>query len=86
MTILSSLQLADLFDSAVMADIWDPTTRGKALAFFTLAPFAGPAIAPIVAGFMSTSGVYWRWIFWVLTIFAAVCLVITIVTVPETYT
>ena len=26
---------------AVIADIWGPETRGKALAIFTLAPFAG---------------------------------------------
>ncbi|TCD68281.1 hypothetical protein EIP91_011247 [Steccherinum ochraceum] len=70
---------------AVMADLWDPQTRGKALAFFTLAPFAGPSIAPLVAGFMATSGVSWRWIFWVLTLFAGVCLIVLFFTLPETY-
>lgn len=48
---------------------WDADTRGKALAIFTLAPFAGPALGPTVAGYMSVAGVSWRWLFWVLTIF-----------------
>ncbi|RPD64093.1 MFS general substrate transporter [Lentinus tigrinus ALCF2SS1-7] len=70
---------------AVMADIWDADTRGKALALFTLAPFAGPSLGPTVSGFMAVSGVSWRWVFWVQTIFAGVCLLFVIFTLPETY-
>lgn len=68
-----------------MADIWDADTRGKALALFTLAPFAGPSLGPTVSGFMAVSGVSWRWVFWVQTIFAGVCLLLVIFTLPETY-
>ena len=71
--------------SAIISDIWDANTRGKALGFFTLAPFAGPSLGPIVSGFMSTAGVSWRWAFWVLTMFAGVCAVLIFFTVPETY-
>ena len=53
--------------------MWDANTRGKALGFFTLAPFAGPALGPTVSGFMSVAGVQWRWVYWVMTIFAGVC-------------
>ncbi|KAL6299148.1 MFS general substrate transporter [Sparassis latifolia] len=70
---------------ALMSDIWDAGRRGKALALFTLAPFAGPAIGPLVSGFMGVSGVSWRWVFWVLTIFAGTCLAIIVLTLPETY-
>ncbi|KAF8595800.1 MFS general substrate transporter [Ceratobasidium sp. AG-I] len=70
---------------AVIADIWDADTRGKALALFTLAPFAGPALGPTVGGYMSVAGVNWRWLFWVLTIFAGICTVILFFTLPETY-
>ncbi|KAG8685542.1 hypothetical protein FRC08_013054 [Ceratobasidium sp. 394] len=70
---------------ALIADIWDADTRGKALAIFTLAPFAGPALGPTVAGYMSVAGVSWRWLFWLLTIFAGVCTVILFLTLPETY-
>ena len=68
-----------------MADIWDADTRVKALALFTLAPFAGPSLGPTVSGFMAVSGVSWRWVFWVQTIFAGVCLLLVIFTLPETY-
>ncbi|KZT54325.1 MFS general substrate transporter [Calocera cornea HHB12733] len=70
---------------ALLADIWDADTRGKSMAFFTLAPFAGPALGPIVSGYMSVAGVGWRWLFWVLAIFAGICLVIIVLTLPETY-
>lgn len=70
---------------ALIGDIWDAKTRGKALAFFTLAPFAGPAIGPTISGFIAVSGVNWRWLFWLLTIFAGACLAGIIFTIPETY-
>lgn len=70
---------------AVISDIWDAKTRGKALAFFTLAPFAGPSLGPTVGGFMAVAGVDWRWLFWLLTIFSGVCWVLIVFTHPETY-
>ncbi|KAL0951355.1 hypothetical protein HGRIS_008059 [Hohenbuehelia grisea] len=70
---------------AIIADLWDAETRGKALALFTLAPFAGPALGPTVAGFLAVTGVSWRWVFWILTIFAGACCVMIILTIPETY-
>ncbi|KII83705.1 hypothetical protein PLICRDRAFT_58175 [Plicaturopsis crispa FD-325 SS-3] len=70
---------------ALMSDIWDADTRGKALALFSLAPFAGPALGPTVAGFISVRGVSWRWVFWVLALFAGTCWVAILLTLPETY-
>jgi MFS family permease len=105
---------------ALLADIWDGDHRGQAMSIFSLAPFAGPSIGPIVAGAISVTGtvslgfrlwlVYglpsmngqccshgyrcllytadfqsWRWVYWILTIFAAVCLLIIVFCVPETY-
>ncbi|OBZ73285.1 hypothetical protein A0H81_07031 [Grifola frondosa] len=70
---------------AVIADIWDAGTRGKALAIFALAPFAGPTISPLVSGFMTVAGVSWRWLFWLLTMFSGSCLVLTYFTLPETF-
>ncbi|THH28754.1 hypothetical protein EUX98_g5450 [Antrodiella citrinella] len=70
---------------AVIADIWNSDTRGKALAVFTVAPFAGPSIAPLIGGFMATAGVSWRWLFWVLTLFSSACLLLVLFTLPETY-
>ncbi|KAL0565406.1 hypothetical protein V5O48_016621 [Marasmius crinis-equi] len=70
---------------AVISDVWDAKTRGRALAIFTVAPFVGPALGPTVAGFMYVSGTSWRWLFWVLAMFAGFCLAIIIFTMPETY-
>ena len=41
---------------ALLADIWDTDHRGQAMSIFSLAPFAGPSIGPIVSGFISVSG------------------------------
>jgi MFS family permease len=65
--------------------MWGPDQRGDALAIFSLMPFAGPALAPIVSGFMEVTDTNYKWIFWVLTIFAGVCLAAMIVILPETY-
>ncbi|KZO99103.1 MFS general substrate transporter [Calocera viscosa TUFC12733] len=70
---------------AILADMWDPDTRGKSMAFFTLAPFAGPALGPIVSGYMAVASVHWRWLFWVLTFFAGACLIGIYFTLPETF-
>ncbi|RXK34710.1 polyamine transporter 1, partial [Tremella mesenterica] len=69
----------------LLADIWDVDRRGSAMVWFALAPFAGPSIGPIVAGFIEVSGTNWRWVFWILTMFAGFCLVVIIFCVPETY-
>lgn len=41
---------------ALLADIWDGDHRGQAMSFFSLAPFAGPSVGPIVAGAISVTG------------------------------
>ncbi|KAI0004215.1 MFS general substrate transporter [Russula compacta] len=69
----------------VVGDIWDAKTRGKAMLLFAVSPFAGPALGPVVSGWIAVSGASWRWIFWVLTIFAGLCLVLVFLTIPETY-
>lgn len=70
---------------AVLADIWDADTRGKAIAFFTLAPFAGPALGPIASGYIDVGGASWRWLFGVLAIFAGFCFFLIFFAMPETY-
>ncbi|BGP15715.1 hypothetical protein JCM10213v2_003704 [Rhodosporidiobolus nylandii] len=70
----------------VIADLWDADRRGDALAIFALMPFAGPALAPIISGTLAVTDTNWRWIFWILTIFAGVCGVGIVFLLPETYT
>lgn len=71
--------------SAVIADVWDARSRGKATALYALSPFAGPALAPVCSGYMTVAGVSWRWGFWLLAMFAGVCLVLVVFTIPETH-
>ncbi|WVQ79707.1 hypothetical protein IAT38_001807 [Cryptococcus sp. DSM 104549] len=70
---------------ALLADIWEGDHRGQAMSLFSLAPFAGPSIGPIVSGFIQVSGTSWRWVYWILTIFAGVCFLAILFFVPETY-
>ncbi|KAF8958850.1 major facilitator superfamily domain-containing protein [Flammula alnicola] len=69
---------------ALISDIWDAETRGKALALFAVMPFAGPSLGPAVAGFIGEN-TDWRWVFWLLTIFSGACWVMILLTMPETY-
>ncbi|KAI6153722.1 major facilitator superfamily domain-containing protein [Pisolithus tinctorius] len=70
---------------ALIGDIWDAKRLGIASAIFAVAPFAGPGIGPVVSGYLVQSEVSWRWLFWILTVFAGVCLLLIVFTVPETF-
>ncbi|KAI0031996.1 MFS general substrate transporter [Vararia minispora EC-137] len=70
---------------AVTADLWEPATRSKAMTLFSAAPFGGPALGPIVAGWIAVSGADWRWLFWALAMFSGVCLLLVLLCLPETY-
>jgi len=64
---------------------WDNDTRGTAMALFVLTPFAGPTLSPTVGGYVSVSGISWRWLFWILVIFSGVCYAVILFGLPETY-
>lgn len=70
---------------AIVADVWNPDVRGKAMSFFVLAPFAGPTLAPIVSGYIEVGGAGWRWLFVTLAIFSGFCFFLILFTIPETY-
>jgi hypothetical protein len=44
------------------------------MAIFAVSPFAGPALAPIISGFIHVRGVPWQWMFWTLTLFSGACI------------
>ncbi|PPR04190.1 hypothetical protein CVT24_010738 [Panaeolus cyanescens] len=69
----------------VIADIWPAIGRGPATSLFTASVFLGPVLGPIVAGYIIESGVTWRWVFWVMMIFAGACTLVVIPLIPETY-
>jgi len=49
----------------VLADLWGPVERGNALAVFSMMTFVGPALGPVVSGFLELKE-DWRWNFYVL--------------------
>src|SRR5271168_2312582 len=67
-----------------LADIWRTEERGVPMAAFSAAPFLGPAIGPLVGGFLSDAA-GWRWLYWIQLILAAIVRILITFTVPETY-
>lgn len=70
----------------VLADLWPPLARGNAMAGFSLMVWAGPALGPVISGFLQlTKGAEgWKWSFYVLLMLAAFTFVF-LLTIPETY-
>jgi multidrug resistance protein len=67
-----------------LADLWRNEERGVPMAAFSAAPFIGPAIGPLVGGFLSDQK-GWRWLYWIQLILAGCAYVLITFTVPETY-
>lgn len=68
----------------VLADMWPPEQRGKALGYYTAGPLLGPAIGPIFGGFISQNTT-WRWVFWSTAAFTGVIQFIGFFALLETY-
>ncbi|KAJ5404535.1 hypothetical protein N7509_004406 [Penicillium cosmopolitanum] len=67
----------------VLADLWNPLQRANAMAGFSAMVWIGPALGPVVAGFIQLKK-DWQWSFYVLLwLGAPTCLVM--LTIPETY-
>lgn len=67
-----------------LADLWRNEERGVPMAAFSAAPFIGPAIGPLVGGYLSDAA-GWRWLYWIQLILAFIVWVLITFTVPETY-
>lgn len=92
-TLLIGRLLDGIFFSAPMtliggslADIWEASERGKAMAIFSAAPFLGPVMGPIFGGLLGDYTDTWRWVYWAFLIIASVFIAIFTVVVPETHT
>ncbi|KAJ5747737.1 uncharacterized protein N7511_009433 [Penicillium nucicola] len=68
----------------LIADLFPPATRGLALGLFVVAPFLGPALGPIIGGFM-VERAGWRWVQGLLAIIAFVQWLTLFLFLPETY-
>ncbi|KAJ7732657.1 MFS general substrate transporter [Mycena metata] len=91
-TLLITRFLSGLFGVAplvngggLIADIWPVEGRGTATSLFAASVFLGPVTGPIVAGYIVDSSLSWRWVFWVMMMFAGACTLFMMCTLPETY-
>ena len=66
-----------------LSDLWRNEERGIPMAAFSAAPFIGPAVGPLVGGFLSDAA-GWRWLYWIQLILSGFAWLL-IASVPETY-
>ncbi|KAF3799808.1 putative transporter [Colletotrichum gloeosporioides] len=71
--------------SGVLTDCWRPEERGKGIAVMQFAPVIGPALGPIVGGYISQYAT-WRWAFWTVVIFNVAVQAVAFFLLKETYT
>ena len=69
--------------SGSVADMMPPERRGISLALWSLGPLFGPIVGPIAGGFL-VEAMGWRWVFWIIAIFAGATTVICFVVLKET--
>lgn len=66
----------------VLADLWGPVGRGNAIGLFAMMTFIGPALGPVIAGFLELKK-DWRWIYYVILMMSQATL-FSMFTIPET--
>lgn len=67
----------------VLVDLWNPQERGNAMAGFGAMVWIGPALGPVISGFLGLKK-DWRWSFYVLLWLGGATAIIML-TIPETY-
>ncbi|KAF9219406.1 MFS general substrate transporter [Gyrodon lividus] len=67
-----------------VSDMFPNSTVANPMAVYTMSPFIGPVVGPLIAGFINQN-VYWRWTYWVLLCWIFVEMVTLFLLVPETY-
>ncbi|KAI0283758.1 major facilitator superfamily domain-containing protein [Russula brevipes] len=67
-----------------VGDMFPNRTVGTPMAFYTVSPFLGPELGPLVSGFINQNTT-WRWTYYLLIIWSFLQLVALVCFVPETY-
>ncbi|KAI9032016.1 MFS general substrate transporter [Hyaloraphidium curvatum] len=67
----------------IIADVWMPQDRAMPMSVFSMMPFLGPVLGPVISGYMGLS-YGWRSVFYFLVTFSGLCAVATFF-MPETY-
>ncbi|KAI0093212.1 MFS general substrate transporter [Irpex rosettiformis] len=67
-----------------VSDLFDDANVAWPMAVYTVSPFIGPAIGPLISGFINQNTT-WRWTFRMLVIWTFVELLLLLLFVPETF-
>ncbi|KAF2207338.1 hypothetical protein CERZMDRAFT_51371 [Cercospora zeae-maydis SCOH1-5] len=70
---------------ALISDLYAPEERGSPMAVYMALQLAGPALGPIVGGWIAQTIDSWRWSFYICAIATAVLLPVGCFGLPETY-
>jgi MFS family permease len=68
----------------VIGDVFAPHDRAAAMAVYSMGPLLGPVIGPVAGGFVAES-IGFKWVFIIISSFAALVGVIGILLLQETY-
>lgn len=69
---------------SMVADMFVPAHRGKAMALFSMGVSMGPVVGPIVSGFVAEY-LGFRWILWILVLTTTLTYALSLVFLRETY-
>jgi len=75
---------APAIGAGILGDCWRPEERGKGLSLYYIFTLLGPALGPVIGGFI-VRYLDWRWIFYSTSILSAAIQVIGLPLFPETY-
>ncbi|KAM7219517.1 Major facilitator superfamily domain containing protein [Rhypophila decipiens] len=70
--------------SGTIADIMPREERGRAVSIWAVGTIMGPAIGPVIGGWL-TDMVGWRWMFWIISIVIAIVSTLAFLILKETY-
>lgn len=68
-----------------ITDIFHNTRVATPMMIFSTAPFLGPVLGPLLSGFINQQQPDWRWTYYVVIMWAFVCMVLLLLLLPETY-
>ncbi|KAJ5173570.1 MFS multidrug transporter [Penicillium coprophilum] len=71
--------------AATISDLFDDSSRGVAISFFSVVAFGGPFVAPFVMGFITDSYLDWRWTQYLTALMAFFALILIVLVLPESY-
>ncbi|CAI6332900.1 unnamed protein product [Periconia digitata] len=68
----------------VVSDLYAPGKRTRPMAWYSVGTMMSPTLGPVLGGLI-TGGLDWRWVFWIATILAGLCVILLFFLLEETH-